>query len=376
MKIKEQKPLALCEDPTPKKCRKCALGIVSNSLAYHIIATVIKGGIGFLTGSQVLVAEAVHSFTDSVAFGINYYGASKRQADIFWQSVFIGTITFLSGVWICADNIAIMISETPSHPGLMGLVVSVIAFFINLYLYRTSKCILANNPDDSNVLLCKIQNKINCFASAIASVGIFLSIVGFVYLDPGFAFLIGCFQIIGSFNLFKEGFEKQGELAKAMKKRVIGAISILTVLILIFFTQDIGAILEKRNTILIPSEGVVSGSLVSPLLARAKLFYLVNKKYETSLAIINRSWNAPWEVGNNFMKITKDYKVGVVLAQKIGSEMFSFLIDENVQMFYLTQPMTVAEAFSAYEHGKLKLATSSNVDAGFGRSKVRWFSPW
>jgi len=89
---KEHERYFFCKGKCNKVCSACQGKIISGSLIYHIIMTVVKLVAGVLTGSKVLVAEALHSFSDCFAFGVSYYGSQAKRLPLPSQSLIIGTI--------------------------------------------------------------------------------------------------------------------------------------------------------------------------------------------------------------------------------------------------------------------------------------------
>jgi len=329
-----------------------------------------------MTGSKVLVAEAVHSFTDSVGFGINYFGGRTKQISNLLQGALIGSIMLLSGIWICSDSIAIIISQTPPRPGLLALLVAVISVLANWHLYMISACIHRQEPDNGNVFMCMVQNRINFFASCFAFFGILLAVSGFVFVDPVAAISIGLFQIYGALQIFKDSFDKEGLKAALIKKRVLLSLGTLTVFIILYFTHGVCDVLDRRQVILVPSEGATSESPVSSLLGRAPYFYIQNIKERMTKVQVNASRLYNVEESIVIGAIVDNNRVGVVLALKVGPGMFSTLRSRSVRIYYGDRQENVGALISDYLAGRLKCAVSPNTTRGFGRSQVRWLAPW
>ena len=117
---KSNKQYLFCRNPKSPFCGRCGENVILRSLYTHVISTLVKFIVGVLTGSQVLLADAIHSISDTISFGVNYVGVRQEKASKRTQSILIGSLMFLSGVWILADNVAILIADTPVHPGLVS----------------------------------------------------------------------------------------------------------------------------------------------------------------------------------------------------------------------------------------------------------------
>ena len=339
--------------------------------------TLVKAVVGVITGSKVLVAEAVHSFSDCFAFGINYYGTRSDRFPALIQSILIGAIMFIAGVWVCADNLAIICSRIPARPGLFALLVAGISIVVNAHLYRVSACTHRRDPKNSNVFMFMVQNRTNLFAACFGFLGIFFAVLGLVYFDPVGALFIGGFQIHGALQIFRECFaQKHIKAAAQTRMRIAWALGILTLWIVLLFTQIVLTTLDRRNLILIPAEGGTIDSPVSSLLGRAPYLWVFDLKNKTAVMRVNKSRYYNVEESIILGATVKEHNIGVVLAGKVGPRMFSTLRGNGVRIYYFDAAPSVGAVFSDYKQGRLKLAATANSTAGFGRTQVRWLGPW
>lgn len=367
----------LCQGKSAGQCADCQGKIVSGSLIYHIAMTLVKAVVGVITGSKVLVAEAVHSFSDCFAFGVNYYGTLNRRVSVLTQSVLIGAIMFVSGMWICADSLAIIVSRIPARPGLFALLVAGISIVVNGHLYRVSACTHRLDPKNSNVFMFMVQNKTNLFAACFGFGGILFAVLGFVYFDPVGAIFIGCFQIHGALQIFKECFEKvRAKSAGETKKRIALSLGVLSLGIIVLFTASVMTTLARRNMILIPSEGATIDSPVSNLLGRAPFFCIIDQKKGTVTMHQNKSRFYNVEEDRIVGSTVQNHGVGVVVAGKVGPKMFTALRDKGVRIYYFDAVKSVSAVVSDYQAGRLEFAAAANSTTGFGRTQVRWLGPW
>ncbi|MBF0595628.1 MAG: cation transporter [Candidatus Omnitrophica bacterium] len=365
-----------CRQGSDEACAACQEKIVSQSLIYHVSMTLIKAVVGVITGSKVLVAEALHSFSDCFAFGINYCGTRTAVLSVFVQSFAIGAIMFLSGVWICADNTAIIMSRIPGRPGLFALLVAGISVVANGYLYMVSVCTHQRDAHNSNVFMFMVQNRTNLYAAGFGFLGILFAVMGLVYFDPVGAIFIGCFQVHGALQIFRECFEKKQPKGSWSKKHMSLALGGLSLGIILLFTCRVLDTFDRRQMLLIPAEGGTFDSPVSSLLGRAPYFCIIDLKKRTTTFSVNPSRYYNVDESRVLAAAVKDQGVGVVLAGKVGPKMFSVLRDNNARIYYFNTAGTVASAFSDYRGGRLQMATSANSVTGFGRSQVRWMGPW
>jgi predicted Fe-Mo cluster-binding NifX family protein len=368
----------LCRTKTDIECRACPSRVISRAFIFHGIATVIKYAVGVLAGSQVLIAEAVHSFTDTTSYAINYLGARSDKISHVFQSAIIGSIMMVTGIWICVDNLAILILGRAAHPGLIAPIIAGLAILSNLYLNNLSKCAAELNPDDENIKLCSIQNKVNLWAALSGFTGIMLAEMGLVFCDPLFAMGIGFLQVSGAVEIFRDSLSTNDQYIRKAKTIVTGTVCVASICIIGFFTFTVKDDIVRSAVILIPSEGeVASISQMDSFLGRAHYFSIIDLNNHTTTVIRNSNWNINGDVSDNLVHIVKKYNIGTVIAYKIGDEMFADLKRERVRMYYTAMHTgTVGQVFSDYQHHKLLEARASNVDKGFGRNRISWISPW
>ncbi len=366
----------LCKKTEDEACSLCQENVVSKSFLYHIFLTLLKGVIGFMTGSKVLVAEAVQSLMDSTTFWIHYCDDRPAKEEFSVPLLSIGAIMFLSGIWICADSLSIIISHIPSRPGLFALVVIGISILVNGHLYFVSACIDRYNPDSRNNVLCRVQNRSNFFSSCFAFAGILLAMLGYVYFDPLAAVLVGCFQIYGSLQILRESLNDDVVNVTILKQRFSMMLGVLSLCIMIFFTVNVVKEFNKRNIVLVPLEGATMESPVSNILGWAPYFCIVDLKENTINAFVNQG-NAAVEEGSSFLsKLVEANNVGVVLAYNIGPDVFTSLRLLGVRLYFLDKPETFVSAVNAYQLDVLTLATSANVAKKFGHNRIGWLRPW
>lgn len=365
-----------CKETETDACAVCQERIVSKSLLHHIGLTLIKGVIGFMTGSKVLVAEAVQSLMDSITFGAHYYGDRSDKGSLSLPLVTIGIIMFLSGIWICSDSLSTIISHIPARPGLFALIVIGISIFVNGHLYMVSSCIDRYSPDSKDNILCLVQNRTNFLSSCFAFAGILLAVLGFVYFDPLAAVVVGCFQIYGSLQILSESLNEEVRKAAVIKQRLSAALGILTFGIMVFFTVNVFNELGRRNVVLVPSEGNVIESPVSSILGWAPYFCIADLKENTMNMYANQGHYSVEEGSVFLSELVKSNNVGVVLAYNVGPDVFASLRMLGVRFYYLDLPETVGTAITAYQEDRLRLATAANVAKKFGRSRIGWLRPW
>ncbi|WP_046219944.1 cation diffusion facilitator family transporter [Photobacterium halotolerans] len=114
----------------------------------NVFLAVVKIGVGKVAGSQALVADGVHSFSDLITdavilFGSRYwmapadsnhpYGHGKFET---LANVFIGLMLALVGIGLGWDSIETLSDTAPPAPGMLAFYAAVAAIVMKEVLYR------------------------------------------------------------------------------------------------------------------------------------------------------------------------------------------------------------------------------------------------
>ena len=366
----------LCKRLSVDDCSVCEARIVSKSLFYTFGLTLIKGVLGFMTGSNALMADAVQSLMDCGAFGAHYSGARPNKDSPSIPLLSIGGVMLLSGVWICLNGLSIVISHVPSRPGLFALAIIWVSIFANWHLYLLSSCIQRYNPGNRLNALLVLQNRTNFISSIFAFVGILLAVFGFVYFDPLASIIVGGFQIVGSLPLLRESFDDEVWDDTVTRLRLSLSLGALTLCLILFFATTLYSEFSRRKVLLVPSEGNLIESPVSSMLGRAPYFCIIDLRANSMDTYINQERYYVGEVSGFLSALVKSKNVGVVLSSNIGPDVFTSFRRLGVRSYYIDVNNTVGTAVTAHQEGRLQIATSANVAKKFGRERIGWLKPW
>jgi predicted Fe-Mo cluster-binding NifX family protein len=353
--------------------------VISLSFFFNAISVVIKGAIGFLGGSHALVADALHSLTDTASFGINYYGVrntpGSTPAISAKQTALIGALTLLTGVCLCGHNLSILIIGKTVRPGLLGIIVSLASIVLGWHLYQLSRC--ANERfKDIHIFVCKVQNRTNLAFACLSLAGVVLADLGFLFADPLAAVVIGCLMAGAAVEIFITISASDTAISPVSLTRIKQLMSLAIVGIIVFFFITTVMTIESKHVVLIPSEGTALDSRVDKFLGRARYFIIYNEKENRIFPVFNTDTMISGDVSHNLVSIVQRNGVDVVLAGTIGYEMYQDLKALNVDIYYLKERGPVHDAYLDYKDRKVKSALGPNVDRGFGRSGVGWMRPW
>jgi len=374
-----QEPMVM-DEPSHFGCQDAPrMRVISWSFFANVGFVLLKGVVGVLAGSEALVADALHSLTDMASLGINYTNAQAKGDEPRDKLIGLNAITtvlmFVAGLGIVGHALALLASGQLVHPAVLAPVVALVSTVANACLYLYSKRV-HNQSKDSHTLLCVIQNRTNFFSSCLALAGISLAEFGFMSFDPICAILIGILMSGAAFEIFKETSTNRMPSAVFTEQRSLVAVCVLSCCVVAFYAAEIHGTLSRDEVVLIPSSGPTLASPVDDLLGRARYFIVVNIDRNSSTVIPNTARPYPGDVSNHLLGIIEANKVNVVLASKIGKEMYDDLRAADVKMHFIDNRATVQDILVFHQHQRLALASGPNVGKGYGRGTVRWLSPW
>ena len=222
------------------------------SLICNILLVIGKGITGILANSNALVADAIHSMTDVIAFFINYrackdcqmYGRidSKGTSEIIRQRIaetetratyYMGIFLFTVGLAICFHNFMLLVLDRVEKPDSISVVIAFIALVVYVGVYKYSK-----GTDNDDIKECMRtrqnshwQNKMNLFSGVTVVVGLVGTMFGFIFMDEFAAVVVGSILIAMGVKLT---IETKGELSTVAKRHfkpiVFGSILISIIL--------------------------------------------------------------------------------------------------------------------------------------------------
>jgi cation diffusion facilitator family transporter len=168
----------------------------------NLALTVFKIVVGYLGGSNALIADGFHSFTDVIGTSVILVSCriSEKPADAdhpyghgkveFMSATFIYLVLILLAIGIFAGGVSVIVHwemRTPSFVTLLGGGVSI---FYNVIMYRLGQC--AGKRNSSPALLANsFENRADAISSTAVVVGIILAITVHPVLDPIAACVVG-----------------------------------------------------------------------------------------------------------------------------------------------------------------------------------------
>lgn len=213
--------------------RASILGVIGN-----LFLLVIKSIIGFITGSQAMIADSLNSASDIVSSVMTFIGnkvASVPSDDDhnlghgkaeYIYSLLISIIMILVSIFTIKDSIVCLIDRKVYEFNIFLIVVCFITIFIKFllflytnYLYKkyNSLLIKANSKDHFN----------DCILTFLNLISIVLSYYNVYYVDGITSIIISLFILISGLNIYKESYDvlMDKSISNDTKLRVIDIIN-------------------------------------------------------------------------------------------------------------------------------------------------------
>ena len=188
------------------------LGIVGN-----LFLLIIKTTIGFITGSQAMIADSFNSFGDILSSLMTFIGnkIASRPSDEdhnlghgkaeYIYSMLISLVMITMSIFILKDSVITFLDEKQYTFSIWLIVVCIITIIVKLFLYIFTNKIAKKY----NNLLIRANSKdhINdCVITTFNLISVILSYYNIYYLDGIVGILIALWIIISSFKIFRESY--------------------------------------------------------------------------------------------------------------------------------------------------------------------------
>ena len=185
-----------------KQCHWCAKHVGALNLFGNTLLLAIKLLGGIFGRSQALIADAVHSLSD-VIVSLMMLVSLKVSAvppddDHHWghgnveyiASAIIGVLLICAAITITLSSLISIVGGDIDDPGILAVWAAVISIVANELLYRQGICI--GQQMDSPVMIANSREKrSDAYTSLAALIGVFGAKMGFRFLDPIAAIVVG-----------------------------------------------------------------------------------------------------------------------------------------------------------------------------------------
>jgi len=199
----------------------------------NILLLAIKLLGGIFGRSQALIADAVHSLSD-VIVSLMMLVSLKVSAvppddDHHWghgnveyiASAIIGVLLICAAITITLSSLISIVGGDIDDPGILAVWAAVISIVANEILYRQGICI--GEQMDSPVMIANSREKrSDAYTSLAALIGVFGAKVGFRFLDPIAAIVVGFMIARFGLDTLLEGIK--GISDRSFDKKILASV--------------------------------------------------------------------------------------------------------------------------------------------------------
>jgi len=185
-----------------KQCHWCARHVGGLNLFGNILLLAVKLLGGVFGRSQALIADAVHSLSDIIVSLMMLVSlkvsAVPPDEDHHWghgnveyiASAIIGVLLICAAITITLSSLISIVAGDIDDPGILAVWAAVISIVANEILFRQGICI--GEQMDSPVMIANAREKrSDAYSSLAALIGVFGAKMGFRFLDPIAAIVVG-----------------------------------------------------------------------------------------------------------------------------------------------------------------------------------------
>jgi len=252
-----------------KACEKCARSVGLVNVAGNVMMIALKAYLGFVGGSKGLIADAVHSVADLLATFVMMIGLqiSARQPnakypDGFGKAEYLVAISiylflFVIGLYIMHDGYVTIVAGRWVHPCWFALWGAVFAIAINELMFRQSVC--AGTQINSPSMVAKAwESRSDVYASVAVLIGVIGAMMGFSFMDPLAAFVVGvmilklCIESIYESVLKLMDEAPPAEIMEAISSALEGLENVVSVRQIM--GRELGPTLELKLILVVPAD--------------------------------------------------------------------------------------------------------------------------
>jgi cation diffusion facilitator family transporter len=198
-----------------KACKKCAAAVGSVTVIASILLILFKGYLGVVGGSKGLIADAIHSCADLLAAIVMIIGhkVSRQETDEKYPygygkfehivAIIIYLFLFVIALYILFDGFHAIVAKRHVVPCAIALWGALISIAINELVFRMSAC-AGTQINSPSMLALAWESRSDVYSSIAVVVGIIGSWMGFHFMDPLAAIIVGLIILKICFEMSKE----------------------------------------------------------------------------------------------------------------------------------------------------------------------------
>ncbi len=165
------------------------------SFSSNLFNAAFKIGVGLLTASQALVADGLHSLSDSLTAIVTIITlkVSRRPGDKshpyghgkieFIASALFGLMLLVLALTIMVRSIGSMATEALEPPNFLAIGPAVVSILVNIAISNYGLCV-GRNINSPVIIANAKENRADAFSSIASLVGIIGALLGYPFLDP------------------------------------------------------------------------------------------------------------------------------------------------------------------------------------------------
>ena len=251
-------------------CKKCAKNVGPANIIGNILMICIKGYMGVAGQSKGLIADAIHSCADLLATIIMIIGLKISDKDKnekypygfgkaeYIVSVIIYLFLFAVGTYIVYEGVMTIVENRIVNPCLSAAWGAVFSIAINELLFRYTLC--AGTQINSPSMQAKAwESRSDVFSSIAVLAGILGSKMGFHFMDPLAAILVGviilkiCIEMVKDavLNLMDKASDNE-EYLEQINKDLSNMVSICGIKNIV--SRELGQYLEFEIDLFVPAD--------------------------------------------------------------------------------------------------------------------------
>jgi cation diffusion facilitator family transporter len=201
-----------------ERCLRCGRRVPTLTFISNVSLTLFKITVGTLGGSNALVADGFHSFTDVIGTGIILISCriSSRPADDshpyghgkveYMSAAFIYIVLLFIAVLLFAGGLLVIYHWELHPPNIITLLGGMVSIVCNIIMYRLGQC--AGQRNNSPALLANsFENRADALSSVAVVIGIFLALVVHPICDPLAAMAVGVIIFVNCLTELKKALE-------------------------------------------------------------------------------------------------------------------------------------------------------------------------
>lgn len=252
-----------------KACLKCAAAVGKVTVVASILLIVFKGYLGVVGGSKGLIADAIHSCADLLAAIVMIIGlkVSSQEKDDKYPygygkfehivAIIIYLFLFVIGLYILVDGIHTIMAKKHVVPCGFALWGALISIAINELVFRMSAC-AGTQINSPSMLAMAWESRSDVYSSIAVVIGIIGAKMGFHFMDPLAAIIVGLIILKICFEMSKEAIlhlvDKVPEEIdpEKMRRKILAKAKDIVLDVKNIWAREIGAGLEFYVEIEVP----------------------------------------------------------------------------------------------------------------------------